>query len=735
MKRFFPLPLALLGFSLFFDQSALAVKTDYFKQSSAADFREGTLKNVAVTDRGEIRLSREIKSLLPASIHVGAVTAMTVMPDGGVVIAAFPDSRLLKLKDGRAETLATLKDRTITALACDADGRLLIATAAEQAEVLRIDKAGAEPKTIFKQEGVDFVWVILPQAERMLLATGPESKVLSVDLKGKATELAKLGGENVTALIASGETLYAGTDTEGLVYSIDRKSGTRRLLFDAAESDIVALAIDKAGDLLAAASDATPGVPAAEPGADTGRPETPEADHAKPDAAKPDAAEPELPKPAELTAGVAMAEENAEGPASQPAAVLKHAAGPVQPGGSAANESAGGGNAVYKVQSDGVVSELYRSPAPIFAMAIAGDRVLLGTGDHGDLYELRPGAEEAVVAAHVDGQQINAIAVPEKGPAILAASNAGGAFELSDKLASEGTFESAPLDAGMISAYGAVRVDLDSPGATPAVTLSARTGNAADAESDDWGPWSKPEPAGKNHPKLPAGRYVQYKLAFGSENEKSPAVRAVSIAYQKPNVPPRVASVTVAPAGDPQHPASLSINWTAEDANNDALRYALYYRSTEGGDWVELAKDLETLTYTWPGDAAADGRYEFKVVASDAGANVAGRARTVSRVSSPVVIDNSPPRIGKAEVAVEPGQTTVKLTVSDVGGTMAALDYSIDRANHWQLCLPDDTIADSPEERYTVALKGLVKGRHTLTVRATDENGNTAFEAISVTIP
>jgi hypothetical protein len=150
---------------------------------------------------------------------------------------------------------------------------------------------------------------------------------------------------------------------------------------------------------------------------------------------------------------------------------------------------------------------------------------------------------------------------------------------------------------------------------------------------------------------------------------------------------------------------------------------------------VELAKDVRGNSQVWPGKSAPDGRYEVKVVASDAADNQPDEGKQASRVSDVVVIDNTPPVIGDLKVESAGTQATIALRVVDRAGVVAAVDYSLDRADHWQRRLPDDTMADSPEERYTIALKDLAKGAHTLTVRATDERGNASFETVSVRVP
>ena len=69
----------------------------------------------------------------------------------------------------------------------------------------------------------------------------------------------------------------------------------------------------------------------------------------------------------------------------------------------------------------------------------------------------------------------------------------------------------------------------------------------------------------------------------------------------------------------------------------------------------------------------ADGRYEVKVVASDAAANPPGKGKTTSRVSDPVLVDNTPPVIG--DVKSEAGRgadVTVDAKVVDRTSVVAA---------------------------------------------------------------
>ena len=66
----------------------------------------------------------------------------------------------------------------------------------------------------------------------------------------------------------------------------------------------------------------------------------------------------------------------------------------------------------------------------------------------------------------------------------------------------------------------------------------------------------------------------------------------------------------------------------------------------------------------------------MKVVASDAAANVAGKGLTASRVSDPVLVDNTPPVIGDLKSEQHGADIKVSFRVVDHTGVVAAGDYS-----------------------------------------------------------
>jgi hypothetical protein len=162
------------------------------------------------------------------------------------------------------------------------------------------------------------------------------------------------------------------------------------------------------------------------------------------------------------------------------------------------------------------------------------------------------------------------------------------------------------------------------------------------------------------------------------------------------------------------------------------LEYAIYYRAVNEQTFRLLKDKLRENFYTIDGAALADGRYVIKVVASDAPDNPPGQKLTGERLSEPIDIDNTPPVvrvIGQPQVNRE--SVRVVFSVDDVTGKVKKADASIDGAA-WTPVFPDDGIADSGHEVYTVDFGSLGPGEHTISLRSFDTSGNVGTLSVTV---
>jgi hypothetical protein len=146
-----------------------------------------------------------------------------------------------------------------------------------------------------------------------------------------------------------------------------------------------------------------------------------------------------------------------------------------------------------------------------------------------------------------------------------------------------------------------------------------------------------------------------------------------------------------------------------------------------------LLKDkLRDNFYTIDGATLADGRYIIKVVASDGPDNPLGQKLTGERISEPVDIDNTPPVVKLMEQAQFGGNNVrVVFSVDDATGKIRKADISIDGAT-WLPIFPDDGIADSGHEIFTVDAGSLTPGEHTISLRSFDTSGNVGTASVTV---
>jgi hypothetical protein len=458
----------------------------------------------------------------------------------------------------------------------------------------------------------------------------------------------------------------------------------------------------------------------------------------------------------------------------------------------------GAGNAVYRISPDGLVQTIFRKPVTILAMIGDGEDLVLATGNGGEIYRISKDGETTVRMAAADAKQVTALARgdgPHGGDIYFATANKASVGKMEPALAASGTITSKPQDAKQVAKWGAIGVRAQLPQGTK-VLVSTRSGNLAEASDKTWSQWSpEKELSDSLRVQSPAARFIQYRLKLVAAGDKTPVVRQVELFYQVANLPPVIQAVTVssgkADAGagpGPSGPqvrgpmpmpmpksgagtdqaggsATRMVQIKATDPNDDQLIYSVFFRQAGTDDpWVKIADKLKEPQYAWDTKTVADGTYEIKVVASDSPSNPPATALETSRVSSPVIVDNTPPEIitaksyemNRASQAVDEHKRAdevheivclakgldaeVKGTAAAISGVaidanrISAIHYSVDSQDEWVTVLPTSGICDSPKEEFTFTVKDLKPGPHRIAVRATDQFGNMGYASVSVTI-
>jgi hypothetical protein len=204
-------------------------------------------------------------------------------------------------------------------------------------------------------------------------------------------------------------------------------------------------------------------------------------------------------------------------------------------------------------------------------------------------------------------------------------------------------------------------------------------------------------------------------------------------------------SITVTDTGDPGASSAsgtptqtvsrgmtqqIHLTWIADDPDGDRLTYALWFRGEDESQWKLIRANFNENTYMLEGEVLADGKYLFRVVASDRTANAAGAAREAELISPPVLFDNTPPVV-RATAVRQGTQVQLSVEASDLTSTIRRAEYSLD-ATAWVPLEATDGVADGQQERFSLTLNNLSPGEHLIVVRAFDATNNAGLAKVVV---
>jgi hypothetical protein len=377
----------------------------------------------------------------------------------------------------------------------------------------------------------------------------------------------------------------------------------------------------------------------------------------------------------------------------------------------------------------------------------------------GRIYRLSPDLKAALLVETREGEVTR---LAEAGGSLFAAtSNQGKLYRLNGAAPQTGIYESPVHDAGNAARWG--RLEWRAETHSGKISFRTRSGNSARPDST-WSDWSEPisDPA-RNAVTSPNARFIQWRAEIEPGNGPAPVIDSVAVSYQpqngrpvvrtiqvtpqwiaaqaKPSTPaqqPSVAySITVTDSGDAGQTTSagtptqtvsrtgtqqLYISWQADDPDGDTLIYSLYYRGEDEHEWKLLKADLRENSFQQDGEVFADGRYLFRVVASDRLANSPQTARESDLVSPPVLMDQTPPRVRILQPVRQGQEWLLEIRVEDSASPIRRAEYSVN-AGPWTVLEAADGITDSREESFSVRLPA-AGGERSVVVRAFDAAGN-----------
>ncbi|HSW44744.1 MAG TPA: hypothetical protein VLM89_04150 [Phycisphaerae bacterium] len=752
--------------------NALAVKPATWVHEQPKDFTSGDLDNIVVTSRGEVALGRKADTLHVPGEEVEAVNALARAGDGRIYAATGPQGIIYRIDGDKVAQFAKLPDNaSVFSLLFTQEGMLLAGTGgAKQARIYKIDGNG-KAEVFHEPAGARYVWAMArgPQGE-IYAATGIEGKLFVIQSNGGSGKvLTKIKSNNILCLACGPDgMLYGGTDEDGLIYRFNPATGQPFVMYDAQEAEISSIAVDAEGNIYAAtasAESARPGRPVAD--APAGRPDRPES--------KPTTTPSGPARPGDAAAATSpaatRASESEKRPGKQDGGdeeaktvrvmmVAKPMGKPVQ-----ADKPLPVGNAIYRIDLDGFVTEVFRESVMILALAEEDGTLYAATGNEGRIYAITPKTEKTVVLAKLQSQQITSLLRLPRGELVLGTANQALLVKLSDAFAPKGTLVGEPLDAEQIVKWGRIHWDVTVPEGTK-LTVATRSGNVEDTESEAWDAWSSELDATMPQQiASPGARFLQYRLTLQTTvPNTTPVLRKVTIPRVEENRPPRIGELRVQAASeaakDPSSPPRVKAiaggmggmgsmggmgamggektnpqpdyywvaMWKAEDPNQDQLEFQVFAREAGKERWIRIAKELEEPYHLWDTRTMPDGKYEIRVMADDTPGNPPGSNLTDARLSDPFIVDNSPPDVTVGAVATEgKGRVTVNATMTDALGFISGAEYSVNSDEKWIPLNALDDMFDSYSEAVSFTVDGLEPGDHRIALRVRDRGGNTRY--------
>jgi outer membrane protein assembly factor BamB len=655
----------------------MAAKVKVWHQHTPAQYDKAQLKQTVLNNEGVLRLSRQLRPL--AGLDAAHVWDMIEDRDGNLIVATGDEGKIYKVpSQGKPVVLYAGEQSEILCLVRASDGSIYAGTG-PRGQILRIDPRGQT--TVFSATGASYVWSLAIDAKGQALyaGTGPHGRIYRINGEGKATVFYRTRQEHILCLAADSDNrLYAGTDKGGLVYRID-PSGKGFVLYQAKQGEIRTLKVTR--DAVYAATST----------------------------------------PAQRRRKIVASEEQEDSRSNS-------ASAPSAPTSS--------DNSIYRIAPDGTVREVFRDKAMLLSLLRQDERFYVGTGMDGQLFEFNEATHERSEIARLDHGQILCLYRCRDGSIVLGTGDPGKLYILQDRYVEKGSVCSEVLDAKIISKWGTLHWEGQTPPGT-SVSVATRSGNVAEPD-DTWSDWSDeqidPERALIT---APPARFLQYRVTLTTNDPaRSPTVRAVTLRYKTTNQAPEVAKISVPDlnAVNLDNPKKLRIRWSAADANEDELVYRLLVRKDGWNNWVELEDDLDKTEFEWDTTTTPSGIYRVKVMASDRKDNPESEALTGERVSLPFVVCHEAPAVTVKTVGIDRGRVALEATARSPLVRLISASFAVN-GKKWINVFPEDGLFDSKAETFHFQTEPLQSGMYVLVLRVRDAAGNTGSADVVFQVP
>lgn len=712
---------------------ARAVETQVLQDDSFSEFNKGVSTGTELLADGRLQVGP--RAVLKESSDEGIVWDIAVDPvDGSVFYSTGHSGKVFRMQgNGKPEVWADLSEVEATALAIDPKGGILVGSS-PGGKIYRVTEK--DKPQLFFETGEKYVWDMIFDRNGMLyVATGTSGKVYRIRGERNGEVYYDSDATNAMALAFDRDgNLLAATQGKGYVLRISGP-GDAYILYASSQDEVRSLTVDEDGNIYAAAN----------------------------------------------SARVSSVFDKSTTSSSDFASGLegKGIVAQIHPNGFVNGLWAAPEGPIHQMIADNKTSS-----------------ILVAAGKNGKIFRVNTGDSSYSLVSDVDEPMVIALAAGSQGVLFGTANKAVMYELETSAPQSAGMFASRALDAQSTVKWGNLMYDGEvTSGQVSIKTRSGNTSEPSDGTWSPW-TTAAPVAAQIVKVESPVARYLQYQLTISPAPGAVPQfVDGIQVFYVEKNVAPMIRSIELAkvpgsPAAaqaaalaaaaarmqqgtaasddskakeageeaakaasaaaraaqaavaasasqgsattDLQNSQKVNISWTAEDPNDDKLRFDLYYKGEDESVWKLIEDNLTAKKHQFSTEAIPDGKYRFKLDATDQFDNQETSAAKVSMVSRIYIVDNSPPDIANIK-AKRTGANEYEITAdaSDKTSIISAAEYNLNAADEWRTLAPVDGIFDFQQESFRVRITPeKPQSEHTLSIRVYDHEGNSRVEKI-----
>jgi hypothetical protein len=655
------------------------------------DFQKGELKGVGLDNKGRLAIGPGIKSIAgPAGEYYLSVDTAS---NGDIYVGTGHKAVVYRIKAPPASAAAAPAIEEIFApefldvyaLLVKQSGDVYVGTSPD-GKIFKISPNAKEKggKEFFNPEE-KYIWDLKEDKEgNIICAVGNNGGVYKIAPDGQAVKIFEPEDTHIISLfVTSGNAILAGSGDRGTLYRIDNRKA--KVLYDSSLEEIRGICEDKNGNIYFSAS-----------------------------------------------RGITRFE------------TTKSSKETFQPGRKEdkKEDKIDAKSALFCLRTDGTAEMIWKSTTEYIYTAVydeKNDGVLIGTGNSGRIYRVKKDGSFSIVFESESAQAYKIIG--KNGGFTLITNNTPSITRIEETPAAKGTYYSDIYDLRIQSRVGRLYWEAETNAQTD-ISMFVRTGNTRIPDST-WSQWSAPFTDSENSQvNISDCRYIQVKASLNSKNGiDTPYLSGIKIYYVQSNLSPQVKRIDIRKQGpvspavtvpgkslSTQPPAknskTLAVTWQAEDPNYDKLKYDIYIKKYNAVNWILVKDDSTENKMDMDMELYQDGKYVLKVDADDSLSNPPSVMKSSSMVSSPFIIDSTPPVISNFSAV----GSHIRFNVQDQTSVISRVLYSFD-GKLWHPVFPVDGIDDSKTESYDADVKN-TGAKKIIFLKAIDEYDNfSVFQA------